>query len=108
MSLPCEATPETFFDPRTVKQAKALCATCPVRLPCLTRALEDREQYGVFGGMTEVERARLPVLNGGGRVCALDGCATRFEATHPRRRFCSENHMQRAAQQRYRDRHEAS
>ncbi|MFI8460999.1 WhiB family transcriptional regulator [Kitasatospora sp. NPDC085464] len=39
--------------------AKAVCAGCPVRLECRRHALEAREQYGVWGGLTEDERDRL-------------------------------------------------
>jgi WhiB family redox-sensing transcriptional regulator len=39
--------------------AKAICETCPVRLACLAFALERNEKFGVWGGLTEKERARL-------------------------------------------------
>lgn len=39
--------------------AKAVCAGCPVRSECRRHALETREQYGVWGGLTEAERHRL-------------------------------------------------
>lgn len=39
--------------------AKAICATCPVVAECLDHALSVREPYGVWGGMTEHERAEL-------------------------------------------------
>ena len=38
--------------------AKALCAVCPVRSPCLAWALE-RGELGVWGGTTENEREAL-------------------------------------------------
>jgi WhiB family redox-sensing transcriptional regulator len=38
--------------------AKAVCARCPVRLDCRAHALEVREPYGVWGGMSEDERDR--------------------------------------------------
>jgi WhiB family redox-sensing transcriptional regulator len=37
--------------------AKKICAECPVLSPCREYALEAREPYGVWGGLTE--RARL-------------------------------------------------
>jgi hypothetical protein len=40
-------------------QAKELCAACPVRIPCLEKALADREPHGVWGGLTEQERKRV-------------------------------------------------
>ena len=40
-------------------RAKAICATCPVRGPCLDYALRIREQHGIWGGLNEVERRAL-------------------------------------------------
>lgn len=40
-------------------EAKAFCATCPVRNECLADALENREDYGIFGGLTADERKPL-------------------------------------------------
>lgn len=37
--------------------AKALCGTCPVIALCRQHALSVREPYGVWGGMSESERA---------------------------------------------------
>lgn len=39
--------------------AKAVCATCPVREPCLLFALANREEQGVWGGLTDTERRRM-------------------------------------------------
>lgn len=40
-------------------RAKQLCASCPVRAECLAEALDDRIEWGVWGGMTERERRAL-------------------------------------------------
>ena len=41
-------------------QAKLVCSTCGVRDECLDYALTMREPYGIWGGLTEIERkARL-------------------------------------------------
>ncbi len=53
--------PDVFF-PLTeedARQAKAICATCPVREACLEYALANREQDGVWGGATAKERRRI-------------------------------------------------
>jgi len=53
VELPCwGADPDLFFaeSPADVERAKALCADCPIRLDCLTGALERREPWGVWGG----------------------------------------------------------
>jgi WhiB family redox-sensing transcriptional regulator len=39
--------------------AKRVCLSCPVRPQCATHALTVGEEYGVWGGFTETERARL-------------------------------------------------
>jgi WhiB family redox-sensing transcriptional regulator len=39
--------------------AKAVCAICPVREPCLAFAMANRQEQGVWGGLTETERRRL-------------------------------------------------
>lgn len=36
--------------------AKRVCEQCPVRAACLEHALAVPEQFGIWGGMTEVER----------------------------------------------------
>lgn len=41
------------------RQAKAICARCPVRLECLEHALRTREPYGIWGGLNEFERRLL-------------------------------------------------
>ncbi len=40
-------------------EAKAICASCSVRLSCLEYALVMRERDGVWGGTTEKERRRI-------------------------------------------------
>jgi WhiB family redox-sensing transcriptional regulator len=41
------------------RRAKAICAICPVRRPCLDYALRIREPHGIWGGLNEVERKQL-------------------------------------------------
>lgn len=41
-----------------IKAAKAVCGSCPVASICLGYAI-DNEDYGVWGGMTPAERAKL-------------------------------------------------
>ena len=42
-----------------IQRAKAVCAGCPVRLACLTFALDTRQGYGIWGGYDEDERRLL-------------------------------------------------
>jgi len=39
--------------------AKRVCAGCPVAMECLQYALATREPYGVWGGLSESERAEI-------------------------------------------------
>lgn len=39
--------------------AKRVCRSCPVRFECLSDALDNRIEFGVWGGMTERERRAL-------------------------------------------------
>lgn len=39
--------------------AKAICAGCPVRAECLEFAIAAREDFGIWGGMSERERRKL-------------------------------------------------
>jgi WhiB family transcriptional regulator, redox-sensing transcriptional regulator len=53
--------PEVFFpsDGVGVTLAQRICATCPVREPCLEYALENRIDHGVWGATSERERRRI-------------------------------------------------
>ena len=51
-----------------IREAKAVCADCPVRAKCLEYALADTEDTDTIrGGLTPAERARLR-KNGAGRA----------------------------------------
>jgi WhiB family redox-sensing transcriptional regulator len=53
----------TFFpapgDLATVRRALMICDECPVRIPCRRYALDNRERYGIWGGLTEETRETL-------------------------------------------------
>jgi WhiB family redox-sensing transcriptional regulator len=55
--------PDLFYsgqgDNFTNQAARAVCATCPVKAPCLEYALVNVEKFGVWGGKSERERRRL-------------------------------------------------
>lgn len=42
-----------------IEAAKAVCATCPSRQPCLEFALLTNQDSGVWGGLAEDERRKL-------------------------------------------------
>jgi WhiB family redox-sensing transcriptional regulator len=47
---------ELFVRGAEQHKAKTVCAGCPVRAECLAEALDNRIEWGVWGGMTERER----------------------------------------------------
>ncbi len=58
----CRGLDPAIFYPLTDEEAapaKAICAECPVKEPCLEHAIEHREKNGVWGGETERERLRI-------------------------------------------------
>jgi len=59
--LCAQTDPEVFFPEKggSVREAKAVCAGCPVRAQCLEHALAHDERFGVWGGLSERERRRL-------------------------------------------------
>ena len=44
---------------KRITQAKAVCRACPAIVECREHALRVREPYGVWGGLSEEERAAL-------------------------------------------------
>jgi WhiB family redox-sensing transcriptional regulator len=58
--------PEVFFDPDPAAEqaAKAICAACTTAQQCRDWAIAHRISFGIFGGLTVVERAQLSRLVG--------------------------------------------
>src|SRR5215475_2614241 len=56
-----EESPSLFFpsDGVGVEVARRICATCPVKSPCLEYALANGIDHGVWGGASERERRRI-------------------------------------------------
>ncbi|HVM27322.1 MAG TPA: WhiB family transcriptional regulator [Mycobacteriales bacterium] len=50
---------DLFVTGAAQNRAKAVCMGCPVRTECLSDALDNRVEFGVWGGMTERERRAL-------------------------------------------------
>lgn len=48
-----------FVQGAAQNRAKTVCMGCPVRTECLADALDNRVEFGVWGGMTERERRAL-------------------------------------------------
>jgi WhiB family redox-sensing transcriptional regulator len=58
--------PDAFFEPvpEAEQAAKAICATCTAAQECRHWAIANRVSFGIFGGLTAVERAQLSRLVG--------------------------------------------
>jgi WhiB family transcriptional regulator, redox-sensing transcriptional regulator len=50
---------ELFVKGAAQNRAKQICGQCPVRTECLSEALDNKVEWGVWGGMTERERRAL-------------------------------------------------
>lgn len=56
----CRGTNDDLFgDALEQRRARLLCKGCPVRCECLAEALDNRIEWGVWGGLTERERRVL-------------------------------------------------
>lgn len=70
-------------------QALAVCASCPVRLACLAFAVQMEIDFGVWGGVTAVDRRpnrKRPRRGKGVRDATRKPCGTPAGYTRHRRR----------------------
>ena len=60
MRAKCRGMEDALFpEASDQKRARLLCSGCPVRSQCLAEALDNRIEWGIWGGMTERERRLL-------------------------------------------------
>lgn len=52
-------TDDMFVQGALQNEAKRICRRCPVKYECLADALDNRIEWGVWGGMTERERRAM-------------------------------------------------
>lgn len=55
------------------REAKKVCASCPVRLQCRAWALREGEEHGVWGGLSEAEREAWKKMPPADRLAVLAG-----------------------------------
>ena len=60
-ALCAQTDPEAFFPEKggSTREAKRVCLSCDVRQECLEYALAHDERFGIWGGLSELERRRL-------------------------------------------------
>lgn len=65
-NTPCQTTdPDIFFphstDDEGLKLAKSFCERCPIEIKnaCLDFAMTNKIRYGVWGGLSEIERYKM-------------------------------------------------
>jgi WhiB family redox-sensing transcriptional regulator len=60
MRAKCRGQEDDLFpEAAEQKRVRLICGGCPVRSECLAEALDNRIEWGVWGGMTERERRQL-------------------------------------------------
>ena len=60
MQAKCRGIQDQLFpEGADQKRARAICLGCSVRSECLAEALDNRIEWGVWGGMTERQRRAL-------------------------------------------------
>jgi WhiB family redox-sensing transcriptional regulator len=59
----CQGLPDEYFFPppkvRILEATRRICAGCEVRAECLMYALNNCEDDGIWGGLSETERRNL-------------------------------------------------
>lgn len=82
---------------RAKARAVAVCAGCPARPDCLTHAIDNGEQDGIWGGCDPDERRKVArrrrKIEGprpGERTVTCDICGDPFHTVNPRQRRCGE------------------
>ena len=51
--------PDEKYNNREAQRAVELCKECPLKYPCLSNALTQGEQYGVWGATTAAQRDQM-------------------------------------------------
>ena len=96
-ALCAQVDPDLFFPDKggSTSQAKAICASCPVREACLEYGLDDPN--GLYGGLSERERWKLRKQRGVKARRHRSNAACGTEAAQMRHRrageTCAECHV---------------
>ncbi|MFF3511577.1 WhiB family transcriptional regulator [Streptomyces sp. NPDC002573] len=85
-SAACRGLGDAMFpdsNKNAIEAAKALCRSCPVVNTCLQFALNEGIPHGVFGGLTEKERAGLRRRINAGRITPENAAKSAAKARQP-------------------------
>ncbi|QBP31739.1 WhiB family transcription factor [Mycobacterium phage Piper2020] len=88
-SAVCAQTDPELFFPATGESAtpaRTMCKRCEVQAECLQRALDDDEQFGIWGGLTPQQRR---ALKRGREFRTCGHCGDSFVPVRSDHRFCS-------------------
>lgn len=79
-ALCAQVDTELFFPEKggSTREAKAVCSRCEVRPDCAGYALHHNERYGIWGGLSELDRRRM------GRRSEAAAAATARADTEPK------------------------
>jgi WhiB family redox-sensing transcriptional regulator len=108
----CVGKTDLFFpndeaDQRSYREAKAICAECVCKKPCLERAIANGERHGFWGGLSarqvkgvRADRGlkRLNAVEHGTRGCYQKGCR-RQECCDAQSRYIRDLRVARLAAQ---------
>nr|WP_306418029.1 WhiB family transcriptional regulator [Mycolicibacterium fortuitum] len=88
-------TPDDWFPdkeapPWKTIDARALCVGCPVRDQCLQYAMDNPREQGIWGGLTEKERAGLRSGRPVKAFAKCKECSAEFVKRGGWHRYCSE------------------
>ena len=88
-ALCAQSDPDAWFPERgdSVSIPRRVCQDCPVRVECLTHAIDTGEREGIWGGMTGYQRRAF--ANGRIRFQDCPHCGERFAPSGPGQTFCS-------------------
>jgi len=54
---------EGYFNQKTIRlavsKAVTICKSCPVTFECLSKAVKNKENFGIWGGLTTRERKKF-------------------------------------------------
>jgi hypothetical protein len=87
-ALCAETDPEAFFPEKggSTREAKRVCRSCDLRIPCLEYALANDERFGIWGGMSERDRRRLKAALPGAAARAIAADDAAYDARMEKRR----------------------